>query len=213
MFTAPHISPPVTLAQTSTPCRTMWERGTAQTCKCCGMENVQASLPRWVYRASPAQLLQAKLLPLLWMFGTRMCHGENPSLRKHHRACGLFPSPGPGCLCLFLAAVKLSMQVLGVAGWCGGSQAPLAELSRLMRPQTGCPRQGSDCMKLFTSDFAVYKRDVGWVGGTSQASGGLGNVLSAPACSKADTTGIMQVSWGSPGRLWSMGRKAEVALV
>lgn len=36
-------------------------------------------------------------------------------------------------------------------------------------------------MKLFTSDFAVYKRDVGWVGGTSQASGGLGNMLSAPA--------------------------------
>lgn len=46
-------------------------------------------------------------------------------------------------------------------------------------------------MKLFTSDFAVYKRDVGWVGGTSQASGGLGNVLSAPACSKAETTGIL----------------------
>lgn len=100
VFTAPHISPPVTLAQTSTPCRTMWERGTAQTCICCGMENVQASLPRWVYRASPAQLLQAKLLPLLWMFGTRMCHGENPSLRKQHRACGPFPSPGPGCLSL-----------------------------------------------------------------------------------------------------------------
>lgn len=45
-------------------------------------------------------------------------------------------------------------------------------------------------MKLFTSDSAVYKRDVGWVGGTSQASGGLGNVSSAPACSKAGTAGV-----------------------
>lgn len=64
-------------------------------------------------------------------------------------------------------------------------------------------------MKLFTSDFAVYKRDAGWVGGTSQASGGLRNVLSAPACSKADTTGIMQVSWGSPSQLLVHGEESR----
>ena len=64
-------------------------------------------------------------------------------------------------------------------------------------------------MKLFTSDYAVYKRDVGWVGGTSQASGGLGNVLSAPACSKADAAGIVRVSWGSPGQLRSTGRREQ----
>lgn len=64
-------------------------------------------------------------------------------------------------------------------------------------------------MKLFTSDSAVYKRDVGWVGGTSQASGGLGNALSAPACSKAGTTSIVQVSWGSPRHLWSVGRREQ----
>lgn len=30
---------------------------------------------------------------------------------------------------------------------------------------------GVDCMKLFTSDYAVYKRGVGWVGGTSSQPG------------------------------------------
>lgn len=72
-----------------------------------------------------------------------------------------------------------------------------------------CLCWGSDCMKLFTFDYAVYKRDVGWVGGSSQASGGLGNVLSAPAYSKADTAGIVQVSRGSPSQLRSMGRREQ----
>lgn len=42
-------------------------------------------------------------------------------------------------------------------------------------------------MKLFTSDCCLQEGGgvggVGW--GTSQASGGLGNALSAPACSRA----------------------------
>lgn len=63
-------------------------------------------------------------------------------------------------------------------------------------------------MKLFTSDYAVYKRDWG-EGGASQASGGLGNVLSAPACSQADTIGITQASRGSSSQLWSMGRREQ----
>lgn len=173
------------------------------------MENV-LSFPRWVFWASPAQPLQAKVLDLLWMFGTRMHCWDILSLRKQPRACGPFPSPGPCCLSL-PGCSEAEHPGAGGSWLVWGSQAPLAELPGLVGPRW-CPRQGSDCMKLFTSDFAVYKRDVGWVGGTSQASGGLGTVLSAPACSKADTTGIMQVSRGSPGQLWSMGRKAEVAV-
>lgn len=54
-------------------------------------------------------------------------------------------------------------------------------------------------MKLFTSDSAVYKREAGWVGGgISQASGGLGNALSAPACSEAD--GAAAGPWGGESR-------------
>lgn len=68
-------------------------------------------------------------------------------------------------------------------------------------------------MKLFTSDSAVYKRDVGWVGGTSQASGGLGNALSAPACSKAGTAsgcrGALPTTFGPWGGESSGGSSLE----
>lgn len=148
---------------------------------------------------------------LLWMFGTRMHHWGKPSLRKQHRACGPFPSPGPCCLSLPGCSEAEHQGAGGSWSVWGGAKPPLQNSPGSCGPRW-FPCQGSDCMKLFTSDFAVYKRDVGWVGGTSQASGGLGNVLSAPACSKAETTGVTQVPRGSPSQLWSMGRKAEVAL-
>jgi len=137
---------------------------------------------------------------------------ENPGLGKRHRACSR--APRPGCLHLLAAArIRGWGDLVSWGGW-GGARHPLVRPHRPpgLRGPGRCPPGGSDCMKLFTSDYAVYKRDVGWVGGSSQVSGGLGNVLSAPACSKATAASLVRVSRGPPGRLRSVGRTAEVAL-
>lgn len=112
------------------------------------------------------------------------------------KTCSALPSSGPGHLQLLEASVGTG----GFRG--GGSQVPSPQILppwRLAEPSRS--RAGGDCMKLFTSDSAVYKREAGWVGrgGISQASGGLGNALSAPACAVV----------GPPGQLQAMGRREQ----
>lgn len=62
VFTAPHISPSRYFGPDQFSLSN--KVGTAQMCPCCRMGDVWVSLPSWVCRVSPLQLLQAELLLL-----------------------------------------------------------------------------------------------------------------------------------------------------